>query len=281
MSGNNLQAGSDVAKMLDNCVRNGLLLSASLKIPLIEKEKADLRWVLLGRLLYELLRPKEAYPTFMLKLSRLPASIVDCFNSLRKFVKFEEPTMVVLHFDETKVLNESTLEVMDRCALESFFDSNVFFVVIQTGVRTAMMQVLPDVTRTFRCILRSYGSFQAAAKANSQSMPTLIPLPLLNETHLQEITCFLIDPHAPKKVRLNPFFVELISYCSGNPRYLEFVLMGLSAKPEFLKKRMNVRPINLAVLRSQNASTSLESFKSDVMDRVRFFLVKVIRLARS
>lgn len=104
-------------------------------------------------------------------------------------------------------------------------------------------------------------------------MPTLIPIPLLNVSHLQDIARFLINPHAPEEVQLNSFVVELISYCSGNPRYLELVLVVLSAKLESLEERVKIRAIDLAVLRSQNAS-SLQSSKSDVMSRVRLFLVK-------
>ncbi len=109
-------------------------------------------------------------------------------------------------------------------------------------------------------------------------MPKVIPIPLLNETHLQDITRFLIDPYAPEKVQLNSVFVELISYCSGNPRYLEHVLVVLSAKLESLEERMKLRAIDLAVLRSQNSS-SFQSYKSDVMSRVRFFLVEHVHLA--
>lgn len=149
MAGNILQADTVVAKMLDNCVRNGFLLSSSFRITLVQEEEAELRWVLLGRLLYEFLRPPEPYADFMHNLSKLPASIVKCFDSLRKFVKFEEPTMVVLHLDETNILNESTLERLDRIAAEMLFDSNLFFVVIQTGVRAAMMEVLIHEMRSF------------------------------------------------------------------------------------------------------------------------------------
>ena len=109
-------------------------------------------------------------------------------------------------------------------------------------------------------------------------MPTLIPIPLLNESHLQDITRFLIDPRAPEKVQLNSFVIELISYCSGNPRYLELVLVVLSAKLEYLEERVKIRAIDLTVLRSQNAS-SFQSYKSDVMSRVRLFLVKHVHLA--
>ncbi len=155
MAGNNLQPGTVVAKMLDNCVRTGFMLSSSFRIALVKEEEAEMRWVLLGRLLYEFLRPSEPYAKFLHNLSKLPASIVDCFDSLRKFVKFEEPTMVVLHLDETNILNESSLERLDRIAAEMLFDSNLFFVVIQTGVRTAMMEVRVHETRLFQLYLRS------------------------------------------------------------------------------------------------------------------------------
>lgn len=111
-------------------------------------------------------------------------------------------------------------------------------------------------------------------------MPALIPIPLLNESHLKDITRFLIDPHSPEEVQLNSFVAELISYCSGNPRYLELVLVVLSAKQESLEERVKIRAIDLAVLRSRNA-LPFQSFKSDVMSRVRFFLVKPVFLARS
>ena len=108
----------------------------------MKEELLELRWALLGRLLYALLHPDESYPEFLHHLSKLPASIRACFDSLLKHFLVQRPTMIVLHLDETNVLDATTLESLDRIAAEMVFESNIFFVVIQTGVRTAMMQVL-------------------------------------------------------------------------------------------------------------------------------------------
>src|SRR5436190_2055676 len=91
--GNNLATSSEVAKMLINAVRSGLLLSTSFRVELAAEERQDLRWALLGRLLYDLLRPSEPYSKFVRKLSSVPSSIVDCFNSLQKCLKLAGPLM--------------------------------------------------------------------------------------------------------------------------------------------------------------------------------------------
>ncbi len=110
-------------------------------MPLEKEEKSNTRWILLGRLLFDLLRPSDSYTTFLRRLSTVDATIMACFESLRKFMKIASPTMIVLHLDETNTMDENTLEQIDRVAAEMLLESDIFFLVMQTGVRTTMMRV--------------------------------------------------------------------------------------------------------------------------------------------
>jgi hypothetical protein len=49
--------------------------------------------------------------------------------------------MVVIHLDETNTVSPEFLEKVDRAAANMLCTSDYFFVLVQTGVRSTMMQV--------------------------------------------------------------------------------------------------------------------------------------------
>jgi hypothetical protein len=81
----------------------------------------------------------------------------------------------------------------------------------------------------------------------AQTDPTLIPLPLLQTHHLAEVTKYLLETD-----QISDFMVELIKYCAGNPRYLEYVLVGCSCSPSEVRKYAKTRTVSLSKLKASN-----------------------------
>lgn len=136
-----LPLDSPLVELLENCIENGLILSTSLASLADETETKNPQNWLLARLCYHFLRPKEAYSDFLRRFPSDPGSLTTLFNSLIPRCKLQTPTMVVFHLDETNTADESLLERIDRAVTNLFGDSDFFFVFVQTGVRTTIMEV--------------------------------------------------------------------------------------------------------------------------------------------
>jgi hypothetical protein len=103
----------------------------------IEQDEPDT--LLLARLAYGFMQPKEKYDDF---LPRFPSgSLTSLLNALVLRCKLRTPTMVVIHLDETNTISPEFLEKVDRAAANMLCTSDYFFVLVQTGVRSTMMQV--------------------------------------------------------------------------------------------------------------------------------------------
>eukprot|EP01125_Pyxidicula_operculata_P023111 TRINITY_DN981_c0_g1_i10.p1 TRINITY_DN981_c0_g1~~TRINITY_DN981_c0_g1_i10.p1 ORF type:complete len:416 (+),score=49.38 TRINITY_DN981_c0_g1_i10:177-1424(+) len=249
--GNHLPSSSPVVEMLNNCVCNGLVVSVSLYVESIfAQEETDLRMFFLGRLVYKYLQPKESYLQFLRRFS--VCTLTELMDSIVKKFKLKTPTMIVFHVDETNVMEQQFLEKLDRAAASLLYESNYFFVFVQTGVRSTLMKA-------------------AANAASGTDVHYLIPLPPLKNRHLIEITQSLLGTNV-----VNEFLSELIDYCAGNPRYLEFVLTAF-ARPSSSSNQF----VSISKLKESNLMTfnPEDKKKAQILSNIVAIIKKRTRLS--
>jgi hypothetical protein len=91
------------------------------------------------------------------------------------------------------------------------------------------------------------------------TIPTSIPLPLLETSQPQEICKLLL-----RKPSLDPFLEEFIEYCAGNPRYLEYVLVSLCGGNPTL------REVSMSKLKTFNSQELNTAVKTGILQQVSF-----------
>lgn len=135
-----------VPHLLQNCLSNGFIASVSLAEGLRPKEKTSLFTFILARLAFGIINPKERYDKFLKKFPP-ETSLDDLINAITGRCaslgfQLRTPTMVVLHIDETNAIsNKEFLVDLNRALSSLIFASDIFFLAVQTGVRSAFMTV--------------------------------------------------------------------------------------------------------------------------------------------
>ena len=68
--------------------------------------------------------------------------------------------------------------------------------------------------------------------------------------------------------QVNPFIDQMIDYCAGNPRYLEYVLVAISSPPESLRQNIKSMQADLDVALAKNSYEFNEEEMSDILTQV-------------
>ena len=67
---------------------------------------------------------------------------------------------------------------------------------------------------------------------------------------------------------INPFIDQMIDYCAGNPRYLEYILIAISSTPASLSQNTACMKADLDVVLAKNSHKFNEEEMSDIPSQV-------------
>ena len=163
-----------LAELLCNCVTNGLIVSTSFNSTIAGLEEYDASFLLRARFLSEYFCiSRDSVYTFPINAG----GISEIMKAITSRYKLALPTMIVLHLDETNILSKDYLKEIDCAAASMLHDSDIFFVVVQTGVKSLMMEVTNQLvfTNTANSNVPFLGCSQGSQpsnRANICSTPT-------------------------------------------------------------------------------------------------------------
>eukprot|EP01124_Arcella_intermedia_P034008 TRINITY_DN8336_c0_g1_i10.p1 TRINITY_DN8336_c0_g1~~TRINITY_DN8336_c0_g1_i10.p1 ORF type:complete len:554 (+),score=91.21 TRINITY_DN8336_c0_g1_i10:911-2572(+) len=237
--GNYIPSDSPLVELLSNCISNGLIISTSFVDTILDAERREATLFLLGRIAHQFLCPQEIYSEFLKKFPS-SRSLNELMDVLISTCKLKTPTMMVLHVDETNMSPPDFLEALDRAATDILFHSHIFLVLIQTGVKSTPME--------------------AAAKAASSAVGgAFVPLKLLKKQDLEKVAKYFVNGE------LNEFLEQLIIYCGGNPRYLEYALISFASNGHPTEAKFSLKQISLSDINSTNEQTLNSEEKSQIL----------------